>query len=118
VEKDRFFRQLTVLAETLGEPLTPVRLAGYCAALEDVPAQAVLIGIGEAMRTCRFFPKPVELRDLSLESREWRQLRDRELQALHAGYLVPVTLTDEERHANVTRLKAALKSLSAPRRVK
>ncbi len=112
-EKDQFFKALSLLAETMGEPLSPVRLAGYCAALEDAPFEAVTLGLGEAMKTCRFFPKPVEIRELGLESRGWR----RHLDALADAYRpqLPAPLPDEVRQANIERLNEVLRTLTAPK---
>ena len=78
-DKDQFFKQLAVLAETLGEPMSPVRLAGYCSALEDLPLEGVALAMQDAMKACIFFPKPAELRQLMADNPEWRrrQIADR-----------------------------------------
>jgi hypothetical protein len=119
-EKDSFYKQLTVLAETLGEPMTPVRLAGYCSALEDLPLAGVAIGMRDAMRKCRFFPKPTEIRELMALSQEWRRFcasvnsRDREARRLAAG----PPMTREETEAAFGKLSQALKGLSARKRMR
>ena len=117
-QKDAFFKRLSVLAETMGEPLTPVRLVGYCEALEDVPHAAVMIGLKDAAKVCRWFPKPAELRDLALESPEWQRQRERELKAACAKYLPPPPPSREEVQANINRLRGVLRSLAAPKRMR
>lgn len=112
-EKDQFYKRLAVLAETLGEPLSPVRLAGYCEALEDVPLAAMVIGLRAAARACRFFPKPVELRELALESPEWRRLREQASERALTPFRPP-QISDAERRANIAKLKGAIKALRAP----
>ncbi len=116
-EKDRFYKQLTVLAETLGEPMTPVRLAGYCSALEDVPLATIAVGMREAMRSCRYFPRPVEIRELALQELAARRVNGaRRVEASHR--LAEPRLSDEEIRANLTKLAAAVKGLAARRRMR
>lgn len=116
-QKDAFFKRLSVLAETLGEPLTPVRLVGYCEALEDVPHAAVMLGLKDAAKACRWFPKPVEVRELALESPEWRRQRERELEAASAKLLPAPQLTREEVRENIGRLQAMLRTLGSQKRL-
>lgn len=49
----------------LDSPLTPLRIAGYCEALADLPLQSLLWACREAERVCEFMPKPVKLRELA-----------------------------------------------------
>lgn len=58
-----FSTLLAGLAETFDVPLTSTRTELYFRALEDLPLAAVQQAAGEALRHCRFFPKPAELRD-------------------------------------------------------
>ena len=55
-------KRLTLLAEVLGEPISPVRLAGYRAALDDLPVVDLVAALNDCANTCKFFPKPVEIR--------------------------------------------------------
>lgn len=55
-------RMIGALAETLGEPLSEMRLEGYLAALADVPTERLKLGLARAMRGATFFPKPAEIR--------------------------------------------------------
>ena len=118
-EKDKFYKRLAVLAEVMGEPLSPVRLAGYSEALEDAPFPAVLLGIAAAMRTCRFFPRPTEIRELGLESREWQRLTEaareqrRALTTRHQPEMSPEAIT-----ANIAALKQAVAALASKRKMR
>lgn len=66
-DEDRlaFGRHLAVLAETFGETLTEPRIEGYFLALQDLELDAVRHAIETALRACKFFPRPVELRELA-----------------------------------------------------
>jgi hypothetical protein len=61
----RFAAALLGLAEVLGESLSKHRLNGYFEALRDLDLETVEVAIATAIRTARFFPKPVELRELA-----------------------------------------------------
>jgi len=39
------------------------RAVAYWHALEDLPLETVRRGVDQALRTCRYFPRPAELRD-------------------------------------------------------
>ena len=65
-----FATRLAALAEVFAEPLTPVRVAGYRAALDDLAPTEVFAAIGTAAKGCRFFPKPVELREFVGEAHD------------------------------------------------
>jgi hypothetical protein len=69
-----FATRLTLLAELLAEPMSPTRLAGYRAALDDLPVEDVYGALGQAAKECRFFPRPVELREFAHAA---QQARDR-----------------------------------------
>ena len=117
-EKDQFYKRLTVLAETMGEPMSPIRLTGYCEALEPVPFPAVLIGLRAAAEECRFFPKPAEIRELGVESREWRRLREAAFERTRPRFLPRPRMSDEEMAANIEKLKRAVGRLSAGKRMR
>lgn len=63
-ESVEFAERLTLLAEALGGQLTPARVALYRAALDDLPFDRVREALNLSARTCKFFPKPVEVREL------------------------------------------------------
>lgn len=48
----------------VGEPLTTDRLNFYVATLDDLPLSMVLHAIQLAAKTCKFFPRPAEIREL------------------------------------------------------
>lgn len=59
-----FGLRIAALAEALGEPMSDLRTEAYFGALSDLPLAAVIAAMQAALTTCRFFPKPVELREL------------------------------------------------------
>ncbi len=71
---------LTALAEVYGEELSKTRIRLYFEALRHVDFARIQAAFQQAMRTCRFFPKPAELLDLidgDLEDRaayQWSQV--------------------------------------------
>jgi hypothetical protein len=62
-DRPAFLQLLALLGETFHEPISEARVAGYWLALEDVPLPALQAAVREALRSCRFFPRPVELRE-------------------------------------------------------
>jgi hypothetical protein len=52
------------LGEAFNEPVSEARVAIYFEALEDLPIDALQSAARAYAKTGRFFPKPVELRDL------------------------------------------------------
>lgn len=59
-----FSKAMMVLGETFNEPVSAVRIEAYYAALIDLDAAAVLAAMQQCMRSCKFFPKPAEIREL------------------------------------------------------
>lgn len=59
-----FSAVIGVLAEALNEPMSPVRIKAYFEDLADFDLERVCAALRQARRTCKFFPKPVELREL------------------------------------------------------
>jgi hypothetical protein len=57
--------QLTILAEAMGETMTPARLKIYASDLADIGQAQLAIAFQHARRQCRFFPKIAELRELA-----------------------------------------------------
>ena len=55
---------LHVLGETFNEQVSTIRAEGYFDALRDYAIEDVNRAVRMALRTCRFFPRPVELREL------------------------------------------------------
>lgn len=53
------------LADLFGVTLTPQQFAWYELALQDLPHQRVVQAMQHAMLSCKFFPKPAELRELA-----------------------------------------------------
>lgn len=65
-EQDRpaFAEAMYALGETFNEPVSDVRAEAYFDALQDVDLARVSVAVRLALRVCKFFPKPVELREL------------------------------------------------------
>lgn len=61
-----FRNRLIVLADLFDVKLSPQRQALYFEALRDLAFDAVANAFGQAAKTCKFFPKPVELRSLAV----------------------------------------------------
>jgi hypothetical protein len=57
--------QVTVLAESFGEPLTPQRLEIYVHELSDIDHEKLAVACSRARRDLKFFPKIAELRTLA-----------------------------------------------------
>jgi hypothetical protein len=62
-DRPAFAQLLALLGETFREPISEARVAGYWLACEDVPLPALQAAVREALRTCKFFPRPAELRE-------------------------------------------------------
>lgn len=72
-----FAKRLLVLAEVFGEPMSPIRLGGYWAALSDIDPEDLYRGMDEALRVCTFWPKPAELRKLAVAEASARHYEQR-----------------------------------------
>lgn len=59
-----FATLMTGLAEVFAEPMSAMRVAGYFGALKPFDLADVTRAINQALRECRFFPKPAELIEL------------------------------------------------------
>lgn len=60
-DRPRFAELLAVLSETFNEPVSETRATAYWLALHTLPLDAIRHAVSQAIQTCRFFPKPVEL---------------------------------------------------------
>jgi hypothetical protein len=66
----QFAHAMLALAETFNEPLTQVRQEAYFRALCDLSIDDVQYAVAAAIRTGRYFPRPVELRECVIGSPE------------------------------------------------
>jgi hypothetical protein len=57
--------ELTILAETFGEPVTEQRQEIYCSGLADIPQEQLRIAFRRARYELKWFPKLAELRELA-----------------------------------------------------
>lgn len=67
-DKKAFAEAMAMLAITFGVEADKALYAAYWMALEDIDIEQVQAGIAKTMRSCRFMPKPVEIREASLGS--------------------------------------------------
>jgi hypothetical protein len=63
-DREAFARMLYALGDTFAEAVSELRAEAYFDALRDLPVGEVLAAGRRAIRECRFFPRPVELREL------------------------------------------------------
>lgn len=68
LDRKHFAEAMVILGETFNEPVSEVRIEAYFSALSDLPMAAVGAAVRSAVRTLRFFPKPVEIREMVLGS--------------------------------------------------
>jgi len=70
-DKGKFIIRFAEFAELMGEPMSPARIVNYCAALErTVSVDQALAALDRAAESCRFFPKPADLREIVAELHE------------------------------------------------
>ena len=62
VNHEAVTRMVAGMAEIMGEELSPKRLVGYVELLIDIPLADLQAGMQRAMRSCKWFPKPAEIR--------------------------------------------------------
>ena len=63
-DRDAFFDALTTVAEAFDKKLSPQLMALYFEVLTDYSLEVLQVAMAQAMTSCRFFPKPVELIEL------------------------------------------------------
>lgn len=63
-DADKFTEILTGVAEVFGEPVSMPRFKAYFAALSDLSIEQVEDAAKRLMNSCKFFPKPVEFREV------------------------------------------------------
>lgn len=63
-DADKFTEILTGVAEVFGEPVSMPRFKAYFAALSDLSIEQVEEAATRLMNSCKFFPKPVEFREV------------------------------------------------------
>lgn len=97
-----FSKELLRLALVFGETMTPVRAELYFETLSDLPAEAVLNAIRRACKTCRYFPRPADLIELS------------GLQMLSPEMAWEQVLIDQPREKLPENIQRALRSIGAP----
>jgi hypothetical protein len=125
--------RLTLLAEVLDAPMSPTRLAGYRAFLNDLALDDIVTALNVLGKTSVFFPKPAEIRDqvkvtrqlrMERERHLWLRMRDTEADARrvehhqeHDQALLesprPTTPYDE-RAASMKTILTALKAIAGP----
>lgn len=69
-----FAQRLVMLAEILGESLSPARIGGYWEAVKDFAIDDLCSALDDCAKTCPFFPKPVEIRRRVADARHLRMM--------------------------------------------
>jgi hypothetical protein len=115
-EKDRpaLARVLYTLGETFNETVSELRAEAYFDALSDLPVDAVLDAARRALRECRFFPRPVELREMvhgSVEDRAELAWSAMLTQVRRVGYYGTPTWPDPETERAALELYGGWKAL-------
>lgn len=62
-EGDVLRRHLKVLCETYGRPMSADGIEGYLRALSDLTIPEITLAFGEAIKRCKYFPNPAEIRE-------------------------------------------------------
>jgi len=97
-DRAAFGALMFMLGDTFGEPVTDIRIEAYFSALSDLHVESVLGAGQRAIRECRFFPRPVELRELVTGSGDdaaelaWNEVRRL---VRRVGYMGSPTFPDE-----------------------
>jgi hypothetical protein len=60
-DRERFIRAFAVMTEVFKEDVSDLRTEAYFSVLSDYPIEQVEAGIKQAMRCCKFFPRPAEI---------------------------------------------------------
>ncbi len=107
-DKERFLTSMSQLAATCQAEVSEALMGGYWIALSDLPIGDVEAAIGRAMRSSRFMPRPVELRELTGEVTPAAR-------AVHAWQAVKKAIREHGAYASVDfedrAVNAALRSL-------
>lgn len=80
-DRAAFARMMFALGDTFNEPVSEIRAEAYFDALSDLPVDDVLAVGRRAIAECRFFPRPVELREMATASDDdaaeeaWNEMR-------------------------------------------
>lgn len=79
----RFMGRLLTVAELFDIALSDRRAQAYYDLLSDLPLEVAELGLAAAAATCRFFPKPIEVREAATGDLE--TLTERGWQGLHTA---------------------------------
>lgn len=66
--KPEFSIAISAMLETFGTQATKPILLGYWLGLNDLTLEQLQFGVAQAIRSCKFIPKPVEIRELAIGS--------------------------------------------------
>lgn len=81
LDRADFGRLMFALGDTFNEPVSEIRVEAYFDALRDLPTKDVLAAGRRAIAECRYFPRPVELREMVAGSEDdqaeagWNEMR-------------------------------------------
>lgn len=71
-ESPNFFSRLKALAELFDAKFSEAKATLYFEALKDLPLEAVIRALNQAVKSCTFMPRPAELRNFALGDSEDR----------------------------------------------
>lgn len=63
LDRPAFAEAMLTLCETFNEPLSDVKIEAYFGALREFDIEPVLAACRLALASCKYFPRPVELRE-------------------------------------------------------
>lgn len=106
-ENGEFSRRLAALAEVFDVKLSAARVALYFESLRDLPLEVVVVAMNQALKGCKFFPRPIELREFAVGNSEdaaekaWLSFRA----ALgRLGYMASVAIHDAALAETITAM--------------
>lgn len=103
-----FSVSIGAMLETFGQQSTTPLLLGYWIGLNDLTIEQVQLGVSNAIRSCRFVPKPIEIRDLAVGATDLESLAmrawDDALSAISKGPYRHIDFEDKTINAVVRSL--------------
>jgi len=64
-DRKKFLEYMTLLGELHDKKITQILLEAYWKSIEDIPDELAYKIFDQAIATCKFFPKPADLRELA-----------------------------------------------------
>lgn len=64
MDREPFAKGMLALCETFNEPISDAKIEAYFETLSEYDIRQVSAAVKGALRTCKFFPRPADLREL------------------------------------------------------